>query len=227
MMEAYRDGVPGNDKRFPEGSKIVKIEWTSKRNPESPYFVMVPDTLKTVSFIEKDTKRFPQTHGWAYAQFRYEAGTDSFDLWVPRGRGGKGLHIHGVPEKMNPVHTRDRAPHSQRSLPLRYDARLDRRSLESAERSRCEVKRTTVPHSRGERRVHVVLVLVRIAAKSRSSGAPAKPVTELSGAIGPSSAPAASHAAPPTEWSRARRKVLPHDVSPIMRRCNDCAIARG
>src|SRR6516165_1788679 len=27
MMDAYRDGVPGNGKHFPEGSKIVKIEW--------------------------------------------------------------------------------------------------------------------------------------------------------------------------------------------------------
>ena len=33
----------------------------------SPYFVNVPDTLKSVAFIEKDTKRFPDTHGWAYA----------------------------------------------------------------------------------------------------------------------------------------------------------------
>jgi hypothetical protein len=58
MINAYRQGVPGNGKPFPEGSKIVKIEWSSKKNPESPYFVMVPDTLKSVSFIEKDTKRF-------------------------------------------------------------------------------------------------------------------------------------------------------------------------
>jgi hypothetical protein len=28
---------------------------------------MVPDTLKLVSFIEKDFKRFPETNGWAYA----------------------------------------------------------------------------------------------------------------------------------------------------------------
>src|SRR5262249_17530325 len=53
MINAYRRGVPGNHKSFPEGSKIVKIEWTSKKNTESPYFVMVPDTLKSVSFIEK------------------------------------------------------------------------------------------------------------------------------------------------------------------------------
>jgi hypothetical protein len=78
MIEAYRQGVPGNGKPFPEGSKIVKIEWSSKKNPESPYFVMVPDTLKSVSFIEKDSKRFPDTNGWAYAQFLYDAASDTF-----------------------------------------------------------------------------------------------------------------------------------------------------
>ena len=33
----------------------------------------MPDTLKTVAFIEKDTVRFPDTHGWAYAQWDYVA----------------------------------------------------------------------------------------------------------------------------------------------------------
>jgi cytochrome P460 len=92
MMGAYRDGAPGDGKHFPEGSKIVKIEWTAKKNPESPYFVMVPDTLKTVSFIEKDAKRFPDTHGWAYAQFRYEAGTDSFEPNVTGAECGYACH---------------------------------------------------------------------------------------------------------------------------------------
>jgi hypothetical protein len=69
MIKAYRNGIPGNGKLFPDGSKVAKIEWTSKKSAESPYFVMVPDTLKSVSFVEKDTKRFPDTHGWAYAQF--------------------------------------------------------------------------------------------------------------------------------------------------------------
>src|SRR6516164_9146501 len=64
MTNAYRDGVPGNGKLFPDGSKVTKIEWSFKRNTESPYFVNMPDTLKTVAFIEKDTKRFPDTHGW-------------------------------------------------------------------------------------------------------------------------------------------------------------------
>ena len=36
---------PGqHGKPFPEGSVIVKIEWSKKKNPESPYSVVVPDT---------------------------------------------------------------------------------------------------------------------------------------------------------------------------------------
>jgi hypothetical protein len=84
MIDAYREGIPGNGKNFPDGSKIVKIEWSQKKNPESPYFVMVPDTLKSVSFIEKDTKRFPDTSGWGYAQFLYDAASDTFK---PSGSG--------------------------------------------------------------------------------------------------------------------------------------------
>ena len=77
MINAYRSGIPGNGKNFPEGSKIVKIEWTSKKNAESPYFVMVPDTLKSLSFIEKDSKRFKDSGGWGYAQFQNDAASDT------------------------------------------------------------------------------------------------------------------------------------------------------
>ncbi len=86
MMEAYRRGLPAKGKKFPDGSKIVKIEWYSVKNRESPYFVMVPGALKSVSFIEKDSKRFPDTNGWAYAQFRYDAASDSF---APNGSGAR------------------------------------------------------------------------------------------------------------------------------------------
>jgi hypothetical protein len=77
MISAYRDGVPGNGRVFPDGSKITKIEWSFKKNTVSPYFVNIPDTLKTLSFIEKDTKRFPRTHRWAYAQWAYDPATDT------------------------------------------------------------------------------------------------------------------------------------------------------
>ena len=36
MIDAYRAGVPSNGKPFPDGSKIVKIEWSQKEDPESP-----------------------------------------------------------------------------------------------------------------------------------------------------------------------------------------------
>jgi Cytochrome P460 len=77
MMDAFRSGLPASGKIFPEGSKIAKIEWTFKKNEVSPYFVNVPDKLKSLAFIEKDTKRFPNTHGWAYAQWDYDAATDT------------------------------------------------------------------------------------------------------------------------------------------------------
>jgi hypothetical protein len=83
MIDAYRDGIPGNGKPFADGSKVAKIEWTSKKSVESPYFVMIPDTLKSVSFIEKDINRFPDTHGWAYAQFLYDAASGTL---TPDGR---------------------------------------------------------------------------------------------------------------------------------------------
>jgi hypothetical protein len=92
MINAYRQGVPGNRKLFPEGSKVVKIEWTFKKNPESPYFVNIPDTLKSVSFIEKNTKRFPNTHGWAYAQFDYDAASDTFKPSVEGAECGYACH---------------------------------------------------------------------------------------------------------------------------------------
>ena len=78
MINAYRDGVPGNGRLFPDGSKVTKIEWSFEKNAESPYFVNMSKTLKTVAFIEKDTQRFPNTHGWAYAQWEYDPATDMF-----------------------------------------------------------------------------------------------------------------------------------------------------
>jgi hypothetical protein len=95
MMNAYRQGLPANGKLFPDGSKIAKIEWIPKKNTVSPYFVMVPDTLKAVDLIEKDTKRFPDTHGWAYAEFAYDAASDTFkpsDLSPSGGTCGYACH---------------------------------------------------------------------------------------------------------------------------------------
>ena len=89
MIKAYKAGIPGNGKPFPEGSTVVKIEWTKKKNPVSPYSVMVPGTLKSVSFIEKDSKRFPDTSGWGYAQFLYDAASDTFKPYGSDSSFGK------------------------------------------------------------------------------------------------------------------------------------------
>ena len=94
MMDAYRRGLPADGKLFPEGSKIVKIEWTFKKNPVSPYFVQVPDTLKAVATIEKDSKRFPDTHGWAWGNFNYDAASETF---TPEGTDAKcGFACHST-----------------------------------------------------------------------------------------------------------------------------------
>jgi hypothetical protein len=78
MIDAYRASIPANGKPFPDGSEIAKIEWRPKKGTEAPFFVNIPDTQKDVDFIEKDSKRFPDTHGWAYTEFAYDAASDTF-----------------------------------------------------------------------------------------------------------------------------------------------------
>ena len=78
MIDAYRAGVPGNGKPFPDGSKVAKIEWKPKKSTEAPFSVRIPDVLQDVFLIEKDSKRFPDTKGWAYAVFDYVPASDTF-----------------------------------------------------------------------------------------------------------------------------------------------------
>jgi hypothetical protein len=111
MIDAYRAGIPGNGKPFPNGSKIAKIEWKFKKNTEAPFSVDVPDVLQDVFFIEKDNVRFPATSGWGYAAFDYGAASDTFTpnkdgsancgVHLPYHREGEGLHFPLVPEAVN------------------------------------------------------------------------------------------------------------------------------
>jgi Cytochrome P460 len=78
MIEAYKAGVPGNGKPFPEGSKIVKLQWKPKKSTEAPFVVDVPDVFTQAFVIEKNSKRFPKSGGWGYAVFNYEAASDKF-----------------------------------------------------------------------------------------------------------------------------------------------------
>ena len=36
MIKAYKEGIPSNGKPFPEGSVVVKIEWSKKRTLSPP-----------------------------------------------------------------------------------------------------------------------------------------------------------------------------------------------
>ena len=78
MINAYKSGTPGNGRPFPEGSMIVKLQWKPKKSTEAPFIVDVPDVFSQAFVMEKDSKRFPQTGGWGYAVFNYDAASDKF-----------------------------------------------------------------------------------------------------------------------------------------------------
>jgi hypothetical protein len=78
MIAAYKSGVPGNGKPFPEGAKIAKLQWKPKKSTEAPFVVDVPDVFAQAFLMEKDSKRFPKTGGWGYAVFNYDPKADAF-----------------------------------------------------------------------------------------------------------------------------------------------------
>src|ERR1700735_2903929 len=45
MINAYKQGVPGNGKPFPDGSKIAKIVWGQKKLTSPPFSTSNPDTV--------------------------------------------------------------------------------------------------------------------------------------------------------------------------------------
>ena len=104
MINAYRAGVPGNGKPFPDGSKIAKIEWKPKKSTESPFAVRIPESLQDIFLIEKDTKRFPDTKGWAYAVFDYTPASDTFAP-DPTGVVTCGFKCHTIVAKKDYIFT--------------------------------------------------------------------------------------------------------------------------
>jgi hypothetical protein len=78
MITAYKAGVPVNGQPFPEGSKIVKLQWKQKKSTEAQFAVDVPDFFTQAFVMEKDSKRFPKTGGWGYAVFNYDPASDKF-----------------------------------------------------------------------------------------------------------------------------------------------------
>src|ERR1700682_3543479 len=78
MIEAYKAGVADNGQPFPDGSKIVKLQWKPKKSTEAPFVVDVPDVFTQAFVLEKDSKRFAESSRWEYALFNYEAASDKF-----------------------------------------------------------------------------------------------------------------------------------------------------
>jgi hypothetical protein len=78
IIAAFKSGIPGNGKAFPEGSKIAKVQWKPKKSTEATFPVDVPDTLADLFFMEKDSMRFSASGGWGYAQFDYDPASATF-----------------------------------------------------------------------------------------------------------------------------------------------------
>jgi hypothetical protein len=103
IIAAYHAGVPGNGEPFPDGSKMAKIHWNTKKSAEAPAPTTVPDTLHDVDFMVRDSKRFADGGNWAYAQFNYDAPSDTF---TPLGTGTNcGFACHTIVKAKDYVFT--------------------------------------------------------------------------------------------------------------------------
>ena len=78
MINAYKAGMPGNGKPFPDGAKMAKVHWNAKVNPYEPGAPTVPGTQHDVDFMLKDSKRFADSGGWGYGAFEYDAASNAF-----------------------------------------------------------------------------------------------------------------------------------------------------
>jgi len=111
MIDAYKTGIPGNGKPFPDGAKMAKIHWNAKKNEAEPGQPLVGGTLHDVDFMVKDSKRFSDSGGWGYAEFEYAAASDEFRPGTledkpPQGNDAKcGFACHTVAASQDYVFT--------------------------------------------------------------------------------------------------------------------------
>src|SRR5271169_1548978 len=54
MIGAFKAGIPGNGKPFPDGARMAKIHWNPKKNETEPGQPLVPSTLHDIDFMVKD-----------------------------------------------------------------------------------------------------------------------------------------------------------------------------
>ena len=110
MIDAYRAGVPGNGKPFPDGAKMAKIHYSPKKLETFPA-ATVPGTLHDVDFMVKDSKRFAASGGWGYAVFEYDPKSNKFTPGTladkpPQGNDAKcGFACHTIVKGQDYVFT--------------------------------------------------------------------------------------------------------------------------
>jgi Cytochrome P460 len=106
MIDAYLAGIPGNGKPVPDGAKLAKVHWNPEKMSTFPA-ATVPGTQHDVDFMVKDSKRFPDSGGWGWGVFDYDAASDTFSPGTladkpPQGNDAKcGFACHTI------VKTRD------------------------------------------------------------------------------------------------------------------------
>lgn len=77
MIDAFRAGIPANGKPFPDGSKMAKVHWNTKKLETFPA-ATVPATQHDVDLMVKDSKRFADSGGWGYAVFERDTASGAF-----------------------------------------------------------------------------------------------------------------------------------------------------
>lgn len=80
MIDAYKAGIPGNGKPFPDGAKMAKVHWIAKVDAGEPGAPTVPGPQHDVDLMVKDSRRFADSGGWGYGVFEYDAASDKFRL---------------------------------------------------------------------------------------------------------------------------------------------------
>jgi hypothetical protein len=78
MIEAYKAGIPGNGRPFPDGARMAKIHWMAKKDEDQPGEPVVAGALHDVDFMVKDSKKFSDSGGWGWAEFEYDVASETF-----------------------------------------------------------------------------------------------------------------------------------------------------
>jgi len=94
MINAYKSGIPGNGQPFPEGSKIVKLQWKHEKSKDAPFVVEVPASPTQAFVMEKDSKRFAAANGgWGYAVFNHDNATGTMTADAAKADCGQSCHV--------------------------------------------------------------------------------------------------------------------------------------